>query len=302
MYEDFGTIINRGFYSWARNLNICIPFVLNFLFNIIIYIIFFLAIGVLIFESNAGSLTESATLSETEALSMLWTGLTHNIILSSAIILGFILFVGFVQSFFTAGAIGMAKKATETGDTVLPDMIVSGSKNAFRLFLIYLLIGLLMLAGIVFIVPGALTFGDLSVLFDNPQAATVQGAGLLAFGIVLWTGYILFLNIALSFSHYALVIDELEPLEALSVGFRFFWENKLDVLFVWFITIGLSSIDLYINNEFGAKNILISGLTLLLSITVIQPLITVFYTRLYSSRKGKKIYNPADLLSCPEKC
>jgi hypothetical protein len=233
---------------------------------------------------------------------MLWTGLTHNIILSSAIILGFILFVGFVQSFFTAGAIGMAKKATETGDTVLPDMIVSGSKNAFRLFLIYLLIGLLMLAGIVFIVPGALTFGDLSVLFDDPQAATVQGAGLLAFGIVLWTGYILFLNIALSFSHYALVIDELEPLEALSVGFRFFWENKLDVLFVWFITIGLSSINLYINNQFGAKSILISGLTLLLSIIVIQPLITVFYTRLYSIRKGKKIYDPADLLSCPEKC
>jgi hypothetical protein len=294
MYEDFGTIINRGFYSWARNLNICIPFVLNFLFNIIIYIIFFLAIGLLIFQSNAGSLTDPANPSETEVLSMLWTGLTHNIKLSSAIILGFILFGGFVQSFFTAGAIGMAKKVTETGDTVLPDMIVSGS--------IYLLIGLLMLAGIVFVVPGALTFGDLSVLIDNPQAASVEGAGLLAFGIILWTGYILFLNIALSFSHYALVIDELEPMEALSVGFRFFWENKLDVLFVWFITIGLSSINLYINNQFGAKSILISGLTLLLSITIIQPLITVFYTRLYSIRKGKKIYDPADLLSCPEKC
>ena len=302
MYEDFGTIVNRGFYSWARNLNICIPFVLNFLFNIIIYILLFIAIGFLIFEANAGSLTNSTTPSETEVLSMLWTGLTHNIILSSAIILGFILFGGFVQSFFTAGAIGMARKATETGDTVLPDMIVSGSKNAFRLFLIYLLIGLLMLAGIVFVVPGALTFGDLSVLIYNPQVASVQGAGLLAFGIILWTGYIIFLNIALSFSQYALVIDELEPLEALSAGFRFFKENKLDVLFIWFITLGLSSIDIIINNQFGTKSLLISGLTLLLSMTVIQPLITVIYTRLYSSRKGNKIYNPVDLLSCPEKC
>ena len=62
----------------------------------------------------------------------------------------------FVQSFFTAGAIGMAKKASETGDTVLSDMIASGSKNIFRLFLTVLLIGLLMLGGIVFIVPGAL--------------------------------------------------------------------------------------------------------------------------------------------------
>ena len=302
MYEDFGTIVNRGFYSWARNLNICIPFVLNFLFNIIIYILLFIAIGFLIFEANAGSLTDSTTPSETEVLSMLWTGLTHNIILSSAIILGFILFGGFVQSFFTAGAIGMARKATETGDTVLPDMIVSGSKNAFRLFLIYLLIGLLMLAGIVFVVPGALMFGDLSVLIYNPQVASVQGAGLLAFGIILWAGYIIFLNIALSFSQYALVIDELEPLEALSAGFRFFKENKLDVLFIWFITLGLSSIDIIINNQFGTKSLLISGLTLLLSMSVIQPLITVIYTRLYSSRKGKKIYNPVDLLSCPEKC
>jgi hypothetical protein len=302
MYEDFGTIVNRGFYSWARNLNICIPFVLNFLFNIIISIMLFIAIGFLIFEANAGGLTDSTTPSETEVLSMLWTGLTHNIILSSAIILGFILFGGFVQSFFTAGAIGMARKATETGDTVLPDMIVSGSKNAFRLFLIYLLIGLLMLAGIVFVVPGALMLGDLSVLIYNPQVASVQGAGLLAFGIILWAGYMLFLNIALSFSQYALVIDELEPLEALSAGFRFFKENKLDVLFIWFITLGLSSIDMFINNQFGTKSLLISGLTLLLSMIVIQPLIAVIYTRLYSSRKGKKIYNPVDLLSCPEKC
>lgn len=302
MYEDFGTIINRGFYSWARNLNICIPFVLNFLFTIIIYIIFFIAIGFLIFQANAGNFTDSTTPSETEVLSMLLMGLTHNIILSLAIILGFILLGGFVQSYFTAGAIGMARKATETGDTVLPDMILSGSKNAFRLFLIYLLIGLLMLAGIVFVVPGALKFGNLSVLIDNPDAASVQGAGLLGFGIILWAGYVIFLNVVLSFSQYALVIDELEPLEALSSGFRFYKENKFDVLFIWFITLGLSSIDFFVNKQFGANSLLISGLSLLLSMTVVQPLLTIIYTRLYLSRKGKKIYDPVDLLSCPEKC
>jgi hypothetical protein len=180
-------------------------------------------------------------------------------------------------------------------------MIASGSKNAFKLFLIYILISLLLLAGIVFVVPGALTIGNLSALIENPQAASVQGAGLLALGMLIWWGYIVFLNIALSFTQYALVIDELGPLEALGAGFRFFMENKVDVLFVWFITIGLSSINFFIGNQYGANHVLVSGLTVLLSIVVIRPLITVFYTHLYASRKGKKIYDPADLLACPDK-
>lgn len=301
MYEDFETIINRGFYSWARNLNICIPFVLNFLFTIILYVIFVIVIGVLIYESNAVSLTNSAAPSDTEVFSMLWEGLSQNIIMSAAFVLAFIIFGVFVQSFFTAGAIGMAKKASETGDTVLPDMIVSGSKNAFRLFLIDLLIGLLMLVGIVFIVPGALTIGNLSILIENPQTASLQGTGLLVFGMILWSGYIIFLNVSLSFTQYALVIDELEPLEALSTGFHFFMENKVDVLFVWIISISLTSINFFIG-KYGGNGILVSGLTLLLSIAVIQPMITVFFTRLYASRKGKKLYDPVDLLSCPEKC
>ena len=33
MQEDIGTIINKGFGTWTRNLNICIPFVLNFVLN-----------------------------------------------------------------------------------------------------------------------------------------------------------------------------------------------------------------------------------------------------------------------------
>ena len=301
MYEDFGKIINRGFYSWVRNLKICIPFILNFLFDVILYVLFAGVIGYLIFVSNAGSIINPSALSETELLSIVLKGLSGNILLSAPLILVLILLGMFVQSFFTAGAIGMAKKASETGDTVLSDMVVSGSKNAFRLFLTVLLISLLLLGGIIFIVPGALTIGNLSVLIEDPQALSAQGAGLLAIGIILWSLYVLLLNVVLSFTSYALVIDELEPLEALSAGFHFFMENKVDVFFVWIITLGLTSINIFIGNQFGS-NILVSGLTSLLPIVVIQPLITVFYTRLYASRKGKKLYDHADLLSCPDKC
>lgn len=299
MYENFRTIINRGFHSWARNLNICIPFVLNSLLNIILYILFFGVIVFLVISSNPGTINDPAALSETELTSMILKGLTQNILLSAALVLVFILSLIFVDSFFTGGAIGMAKKASETGDTVMADMIVSGSKNAFRLFLAYLLIALLTLVGIVFIVPGALSIGNLNVLIENPQDMPVLGAVLLGLGIILCSAYIIFITVALSFTQYALVIDELEPLEAISAGFHFFMENKVDVLLVWFISIGMTAINVLIS-EYNDSSILLSVLSPLLTIAVIQPLITIFFTRLYASRKGKKLYDPADLLSGPD--
>lgn len=131
MYEDFGTIINRGLSSWVRNLNICIPFVLSIFFNAVLYILFIGVMGYLIFISNSGIITDPAaisTLSDTEILSAVWGGLTENILLSVLLIFVFFLVGIFVQSYFTAGAIGMAKKASETGDTTLSDMFASGSK------------------------------------------------------------------------------------------------------------------------------------------------------------------------------
>ena len=158
MYEDFGTILNKGFKSWVRNLNICIPFALSLLINMTLYVLFFGLMGYLLFTSSTGSITDPATLSQEELFSMMWKGFSQNLTLFIFLVLGFFLLVMFVQSFFTAGAIGMAKKASETGDTVLSDMLASGSKNNFRLFLAVLLISLLSLAGIVFLVPGVLAF------------------------------------------------------------------------------------------------------------------------------------------------
>ena len=102
MYEDFGTIINKGFHSWVRNLNICIPFILNSLFDIALSIIFFGVIGYLIISSNSGIINDPASLSETELSSMILKGLTENISLSAALVLVFVLSAMFVNSFFTA--------------------------------------------------------------------------------------------------------------------------------------------------------------------------------------------------------
>lgn len=300
MYEDFGTILSRGFKSWVRNLNICIPFVLNFLINLFLYFLFFALMVLLVFTSSTGSIIDPATLSDYEVFTMIWKGFCENVALSVFLILGFFLFAMFVQSYFTAGAIGMAKKASETGDTVLSDMLVSGSKNVFRFFLTVLLIGLLLLVGIIFLVPGALAVGDLSMLIENPEASSIHGMTALVIGVIVWALHIIIINVVLSLSTYALVIDELGPLEALSAGFSFFKNNKLDVFFIWTLYIGVSLIISRISEFIGSENLLAAVITILIPVAVLQPLVAVLWTRLYLTRKGRKLYNPADLLSYPD--
>jgi hypothetical protein len=177
-------------------------------------------------------------------------------------------------------------------------MLISGSKNVFRLFLTTLLMTLLLLVGIIFMVPGALAVGDISLLIENP-AAQIQSMGVLSIGMILWGTYIMAVSIVLSLTSYALVIDELDPLKALSAGFHFFMENKLDVFFVWIIYLGMAFINTLVSEYFGTGSIPVSVLTSLLPIVVLHPLATVLWTRLYVSRMGKKIYNPLDLLSDP---
>ncbi|HEY3360909.1 MAG TPA: hypothetical protein VGK06_03535 [Methanosarcina sp.] len=298
MYEEFGTVLNKGFKSWIRNLNICIPFVLNFLVELILYFLFFGLIGILVFTSSTGSIIDPSTLSDKEIFAMIWGGFSNNIILSVSLLLGFFLSFMFVQSFFTAGAIGMAKKALETGDTVLSDMVASGSKNVFRFFMATLLIALILLVGIIFMVPGALSVGNLNALLQNPEAS-MQGMSVLATGIILWTVYLIIVNLALSLSTYALVIDELGPLEALSAGFKFFMDNKLDVFFIWVIYIGLALIIEFIGEFTGSQNIMAASS--LIMVVFLKPLMTVLWTRLYLTREGKKLYNPSDLLSYPDR-
>ncbi|RXA21724.1 hypothetical protein EQO05_00250 [Methanosarcina sp. MSH10X1] len=299
MHEEFGTIINRGFKSWVRNLNIGIPYVLNFLINLILYFLFFALMGLLLFTSSSGTIIDPATLSDEEIFALMWEGFSKNLGLSVFLLLGVFLFAAFVQSFFTAGAIGMAKKASETGDARLSDMLVSGSKNIFKLFLTVLLIALILLVGIIFLVPGALAVGNLSALVENPETS-LHGMTALVIGFILWAVYIVIVNLVLSLSSYALVIDELGPLEALSAGFSFFMKNKLDVFLIWIITIGLALINSSIAEFAGSGSILVAAVTSLVPIAVLQPLTAVLWTRLYLARKGRKLYNPSDLLSDPD--
>lgn len=300
MHENLETIIRKGFYSWVRNLNICIPFILNFFVDLILLVLFLVLLSILLLASNTGNVVNTASLSQKEILSTLLEGFTENIIVSILLILLFFLIGMFIQSFFTAGAIAMAKKASETGDAPLSDMFISGSKNAFRFFLTTLLITLLELGGIIFIVPGVLIVGDISTLIENP-IAQMQGTEIITIGLTLLGIYIVAISIVLSPTLYALVIDGLGTFEALSTGFNFFMKNKMDVFLIWIIFTVLSSINILVSEYADPGSILVSWFTSLLPIVIIQPLKTVIWTRIYVSKEGQKLYDPSYLLSYSDK-
>jgi uncharacterized membrane protein len=149
-------------------------------------------------------------------------------------------------------------------------------------------------------VPGALQVGDLSGLLENPEAQ-LESMGVLVIGILFWTFYMAIISIVLSLAPYALVIDRLDPLEAMKTGFAFFKENKLDVFFIWVIYIGLALVNNFVGEFIGSRSFLVAGITSIIPVFVLQPLIAVLWTRLYMSKKGKKLYNPSDLLSVPNR-
>src|SRR3972149_9021250 len=150
MVEEIGKIIRNGFETYAKNLNLCIPFVLNVfitgllvVISVIVFILFL-----------APSLPSLENITSPEAFaSVIFSIITKH--LFEIVILAFIaiLIIMFIGAFFLAGAIGMAKQATETGKTDLSAMIESGKKNCLNLFLAEILVGLLFLAGLAFIVP-----------------------------------------------------------------------------------------------------------------------------------------------------
>jgi uncharacterized membrane protein len=299
MYEDLGTILNKGFKNWTRNLNICIPFILNLGVSLLLSFFFFGLMGVMLLSSKIKSGLDLSTLPAEELYSLFAGAFLENLGAALAGLIAFFLLIMFIEAFFTAGAIGMAKRAAETGDTFFSEMLGFGSKNAIRLFLTIMLIDLMLIAGLVFVVPGVLAIGDLGTLLENPEAS-VRGLGLLGLGILIWVLYLLIITLLFSFAPYAVVIDELDPLEAISTSFRYFKENKLDVFLIWVISITLTLINNMVSEFFSSLSSLIVLLTTLLPLFVLQPLITVWWTRLYLNRKGTELYDPSKLLCEPD--
>jgi isoprenylcysteine carboxyl methyltransferase (ICMT) family protein YpbQ len=293
MVEDIGKIISNGFETYTKNLNICVHFFVSVLLAL-------LMAGFGIFIIFGSSLSQIESAKTPEALALLLLPLLAQHIIGIAILIAAILLVIFlIQAYFTSGAIGMAIQATGSGKSSLSTMNDAGRNNLVNMFFAEILFGLISLAGIVFIVPGAMKI-DISQLMDskNPESAALFFAGLM-----VWVLYIIVLSIVLVIFRYALVAENIGPIESISVAFEFFKKNKGEVvqLFIFLIVVSFAFfiVDQIMNSlSISIINILWSFISFFISLIVIAPLTTIWWVRLYMVKTDKKIYFD-DLLAHP---
>ena len=237
MVEDIGKIISNGFGTYKKNLNISIPFILNFFISILLVVLLASFGFAGIFGSSLSKIENVKT--PEDLISILFPLIAQNIMEIVILFLIIFLLVFFIGAYFTSGAIGMAIQATESGKSSLSAMRDSGKKNFVNMFFAEILFGLLSLVGIVFIVPGAMKI-DLSQMSTS---ANTGAFALLLGGFLLWVAYIVILSILLAVFRYALVADNLGPLESITTSLSFFKKNKSDVflLFVFVLSCVLCS-------------------------------------------------------------
>lgn len=299
MTEDITTILHKGFSTWKRNLAICVPFVLEILSTVFLVSVFTVLFAMLfVIPAATANGLDPAQLTPEEFLTItksLLTGSRWSLLAFGTV---FILIYMLVQSFFLAGAIGMSKEASERGDTSIRDMSAYGRRNVLNLFLARVLVLLLALAGVIFLVPGILSIGDLGILLNDPQQA-LTGTFMLLFGFLVWFFYLLAISIVLIFVQYALVLDDLDPVSAIEKGVSVFASNKSSTLALWLFLMAIAVLFGLIGEFAGYVDILSQVWSLtdfMLTLLVIQPLTTIWWTRLYLNRNGKKLYSLEDYI------
>jgi len=287
MVEDIGKIISNGFGTYTKNLNICIPFILNFFISMVIAA---LIAGFGFMYIFAPSLSSIEKASSPEAIASILLPLISQHIIEIAILVVIIFFLIFsIQAYFISGAIGMAIKATGSGKSHLLDMREAGRKNFLNMFLAEILFSLISLAGIVFIVPGAMRINISQVLTSE----NTGGVALLMGGIFMWVIYLLILSILLAVFRYALVAENLGPIESMTASLDFFKKNKIDVIILFVIVIVLGVAFFIVDQVMGlipVINILWSFISLIISAIIIPPITTIWWVRIYMDRTNKKIY------------
>ncbi len=291
MQEDLGTLLNRGYGTWTRNMIIAVPFILD-LMATIIFSLFAITLFVIVFVMpEIASSTVADNVPPEVYLEILSSLLKENLLLFIAGTLLLLIFLLLIGSFFEAGAIGMCRLALLSGDTSIGQMWSSARDHVLNLLLAKTLVALIIMAGVLFLVPGALSAGELEALATDP---TSTGSILIGLGTLAWFLYALVAGILLFFVEYALVVDDLDPISALEKSLEFFRNNKVSVIAI----IGIIVIISLALEIFGSAISSVEALAdvwsltyLFLSVLVIRPLTTIWITRMYMDRTGKELYS-----------
>lgn len=286
--EDIGDTIGKGFGVWRSNLNLCLPFLLSIFVSMLIFLPFLAAFFMTSGAVESMNVTTVQNVQEMEELlaqiQESLGGLDGGRILQiAALFLVLVVLLSLINAFFTAGAIGMARQALEKGKSDTGPMWSAGKRHFFNMFLATLLMGLLVLAGLILLLPAL--GQDLQSLQEDPQAM-----GVVAVGLLLFILYALALSVILVAMPYALVLEGLGPVQAILAAIKFFRYNKFDVVILWLVVAALSMVLQMVGSTFsssdGTGGEPISAITGIVNLLVLAPLSNVWWTRLYMNRMG----------------
>jgi len=290
MVESLGDILRGGFGIWRKNLILGVPFLLDL---VIEFLVLMMLISSFIFFS--------ADLFSFQAHEDIYSGFTYPdisgimnfLFLFFALMMFVYIVCMLINAFFEAGAIGMARTATDTGKTELDEMTGYGKKKVIALFLANILIDLILIAGVVIILGIPIAFAVLL------KEMVIFNWLLLLIGVVLSIVYLLVIGVAFSPVKYALVISDLGAIDGIKRGYRFFMDNKLHVFLLWLIVSVIDLVIGVINFFFGLIFIAIPVvgplirmvfnllLAIILAVTL-APITACWWTRLYMDRTGMK--------------
>ncbi|MBK5190485.1 MAG: hypothetical protein JJE19_03195 [Methanosarcinales archaeon] len=279
MVEDLGSIIEKGFETWKNNLIICLPFVFTSILTAIIA-------GIIIFTTILATMPslipslENLAAPPQDLIPQLPPQLLQSIGIIIVAIIVAVLIAMLINAFFWAGAIGMAKEATETGHTDLSHMLEYGRRKFVSLFFADIIVGLISFAGIVFLIPGILyLLPKVRTFSELPEGEVIAAFALFGMGLLVMIVYIVIISILLALPRYAVVIGDMGAIEGIKTGFRCFMRNKLAVLLLWLIVLVVS----IIAGSFGVIPYIGGLISALLSVIVIEPLTVIWWSRLYLS-------------------
>lgn len=284
MVEEFSRILTNGFDTWRKNLVICLPFVFSLILTSVAAIMILggaltVALGPLM-PSLEQHLTNSGEIPP-EIIQQLQLQLLQNPGIIIAAIVVTTIAVLLINSFFIAGAIGMAKEATAKGMTGLSEMMYYSRRKFMSLLFANIIVGLITFAGAVFLIPGILELLPVITTAKTPLDVMATSAlPLLSLGVMTMILYMLVVSIILAVPPYAVVIDDLGAVEGVKKGFGFFMAHKLDVALIWLI---LLVIALFSGITLGSIPYIGQWLSMAVSVIVIQPLTAIWWSRLYLS-------------------
>ena len=278
MVEDIGSVIRKGFDTWKENLCICLPFVFSSILTPIVAIIIIGSVILASIPSLVPYLTKPDGITPD-----LIPQLLPQILQSIDIIIAFIVTIilcGLIDAFFWAGAIGMAKEATETGRTSLYHLIEYGKRKFISLFFTDIIIGLISFGGIAFLIPGILyILPELRALSELPPEEAAMALAVFGLGFLAMIVYLMIIGIIFALPRYSVVIDDVGAIEGIKNGFAAFMCNKVAVFLLWLIALAVT----IIAASSGAIPYIGGIISVILSVIIIQPLTVIWWSRLYLS-------------------